>query len=887
MKCHTVHPIGPTNPSKNPGMRRLLSSPARSALLVLMVIAVLAMALNFGSLAKTSTGNTQTVKTNVSSETAVYKAEEAAQTSPFLMPASPMAFFQTSSPGIETYDCTTGTSKDVFNLGDQVCARATGVPSGLVFSWKVSWVDPIGFVEQTGAANTNPSTEYRYAVPNTDTSNRGSDDGLLVTNRGTWRVNLTRANGSIRAFANFTVSDPANAVADVFVQKTTEFADSVVSPGGPIAFTVVVGNNGPDNAQNVALTDVVPAGAALASITQTAGTATNACLPADSQNCTIATLNKGERAEFSIIYTAGTNTGSQTTSASVTSDTAELNNANNSATASFDIVSGTGDAECVLECPSDKVVNANTDQAGVRGAVVTFDSADTFGSCGTVTASPASGSFFPVGTTTVSVSSGTGGGSCSFSVIVTEDPPPTISCPTNVPTTTTSCSATVDATTLGTPSTSGGSGTVTTSGQRSDGHMLSEPYPIGTTNIVWTAVDALNRTASCTQTVTVTSNDTTPPTVTAPPDITLPTGTSGGSCGLVVGESQLGQATGDDGAGCSVSISRTGVPAGNFFPVGTTNVTWKATDAAGNTATAVQHVTITENTPPIIFAPADASYACLSDVPAASPSQAGGPLRDSSGALVLDGNGNLVPGGTPYDNCGTPTVTVSQTFANPKTILRTYTATDAAGNTSSATQTITITDNTPPVLSCPSNITVYVPLNSTATSTTVNFSATASDNCGTANVSYDHAPGSVFSVGTTPVTVTATDDVGNSSSCTFNVTVLYNFTGFFAPVDNLPAFNEVKAGLGVPVKFSLSGNKGLNIFAAGSPNSVQITCDATATILPVEETVNAGQSSLSYTTTSDQYNYVWKTDNSWKNTCRQLSVTLNDGTTHTALFKFK
>src|SRR5262249_47243057 len=150
---------------------------------------------------------------------------------------------------------------------------------------------------------------------------------------------------------------------------------------------------------------------------------------------------------------------------------------------------------------------------------------------------------------------------------------------------------------------------------------------------------------------TVTSNDTTPPTVTAPPDITLPTGTSGGSCGLIVGETQLGQATGDDGTGCSVSISRTGVPAGNFFPVGTTNVTWKATDAAGNFATAIQHVTITENTPPIIFAPADASYDCLSQVPAASPSQAGGPLRDSSGALVFDANGNLVPGGTPYDNC--------------------------------------------------------------------------------------------------------------------------------------------------------------------------------------------------------------------------------------------
>lgn len=883
MKCQSVRPVGPTTRLNPKGLRRSIFSPARSALLFVLVITTLALAINFGSLARTTDNNNRAMTKTVSSEIETSKGEELAKTSPFLMPAAPLTFFQAQAPGIETYDCATGTAQDVFDLGDEVCARATGVPAGLVFPWRVSWVDTFGLIEQTGSANTNPSTEYRYQLPTTDTSNRGSDDGILVTNRGSWRVSLTRANGSVRAFATFTVRDPQNAAVDVFVQKTTQFADSVVSPGGPIAFLIVVGNDGPDAASNVALTDSVPVGAALASISQNSGPA---CLPVESQNCTIASLGKGERAEFSVIYTAGTNTGSQVTSASVASDTADLNTANNSATTNFNIVTSTGEPECVLECPNDITVLANTEQGGVSGAIVTFGAAESFGSCGTVTASPASGSFFPVGTTTVSVSSGTGGGSCSFSVVVTADPPPTISCAANVSATTTSCSTTIDAQTLGAPTTNGGSGTVDVVGQRSDGHDLDESFPTGVTSIVWTATDALGRAASCTQTVTVTSNDTTPPTITAPADVTFSTG-AGGSCGLVVGEAQLGEATASDGGDCAVSISRTGIPAGNFFPVGTTNVIWKATDAAGNIATATQHVTIVENTPPIIYAPADASYACLSDVPAASPSQAGGPLRDPSGALVFDDDGNLVPGGTPYDNCSTPTVTVSQVFSNPKTILRTYTATDAAGNTASATQTITITDNTAPVLSCPSDITVYVPLNSTATSTTVDFSASATDNCGTANVSYDHASGSVFSVGTTPVTVTATDDVGNSSSCTFNVTVLYNFTGFFAPVDNLPVFNEMKAGQAVPVKFSLSGNKGLNIFAANSPNSVQISCDSSATILPVEETVNAGSSSLSYDATSDRYNYVWKTESSWKNTCRQLNVVLNDGTTHNAKFKFK
>ena len=55
-------------------------------------------------------------------------------------------------------------------------------------------------------------------------------------------------------------------------------------------------------------------------------------------------------------------------------------------------------------------------------------------------------------------------------------------------------------------------------------------------------------------------------------------------------------------------------------------------------------------------------------------------------------------------------------------------------------------------------------------------------------------------------------------------TVVYKFSGFFAPVENLPAVNHVKAGQAVPVKFSLLGNQGLGIFAAGYPRSEQITC---------------------------------------------------------------
>jgi hypothetical protein len=149
------------------------------------------------------------------------------------------------------------------------------------------------------------------------------------------------------------------------------------------------------------------------------------------------------------------------------------------------------------------------------------------------------------------------------------------------------------------------------------------------------------------------------------------------------------------------------------------------------------------------------------------------------------------------------------------------------------------------------------------------------------------ASGSVFNVGATTVTATATDASGNVTTVNFTVTVLYNFAGFFSPVANLPTFNSVNAGRAIPVKFSLSGNKGLGIFPAGSPASQPISCSTTAPITDLEGTVSSGGSSLSYDAGSDQYHYNWKTDGSWAGTCRALVVTLNDGSTHTAYFKFK
>ncbi len=115
----------------------------------------------------------------------------------------------------------------------------------------------------------------------------------------------------------------------------------------------------------------------------------------------------------------------------------------------------------------------------------------------------------------------------------------------------------------------------------------------------------------------------------------------------------------------------------------------------------------------------------------------------------------------------------------------------------------------------------------------------------------------------------------------------FAFIGFFPPISNPPVLNEVKAGQAIPVKFSLHGNQGLNIFAMGYPRAQGVICDTDAPLNDVQPTDTAGGSSLTYDPSTDQYTYAWKTDKSWGGTCRQLIVQLTDGTAHVANFQFK
>ena len=156
---------------------------------------------------------------------------------------------------------------------------------------------------------------------------------------------------------------------------------------------------------------------------------------------------------------------------------------------------------------------------------------------------------------------------------------------------------------------------------------------------------------------------------------------------------------------------RSDYPPGNIFPVGTTNIIWTATDAAGNTATAVQKVIITDNEMPAITQfPADVTVTCSTDMPAVN-----------IGSLTATDNCSVV-----VSHVGD--VISNQTCANRYTLTRTYKATDASGNSVARSQIITVNDNLPPQINgLATSKQILAPPNHKMQDVAVNY--TISDNC--------------------------------------------------------------------------------------------------------------------------------------------------------------
>jgi len=242
---------------------------------------------------------------------------------------------------------------------------------------------------------------------------------------------------------------------------------------------------------------------------------------------------------------------------------------------------------------------------------------------------------------------------------------------------------------------------------------------------------------------TVTVVDATPPELTCPGDATVATNNG---CAYVrpAGESTGATATDNCSAPTEITITS---DAPGAFALGTTTVTWVATDESGNSTLCTQQVTVVDDTVPEITCPG------LTIVNA------------NAGCAYVGSIGDV----TATDNCSaTLRSDAPESFPLGDTTV-TWMATDLAGNTATCEQVVRVVDSTPPTILCPRVVTVPCVSGDGAVA---EFETVASDICTPdPRVVCTPASGTLFPLGRTTVTCTATDAAGNVATCDFDVVV--------------------------------------------------------------------------------------------------------------------
>jgi hypothetical protein len=396
-------------------------------------------------------------------------------------------------------------------------------------------------------------------------------------------------------------------------------------------------------------------------------------------------------------------------------------------------------------------------------------------------------------------------GTCVQNILVIDNVSPTITCPANV---TIGCSANTLPGSTGTATASDNCvvlpdiaySDVTASGSCPNEYTITR---------TWVASDECGNSNSCVQTIVI--DDSAGPTMTCPPNVTI-------SCTANTLPAATGNATASDNcAGTPVIVYNDVTTESSACPQEyTITRTWTATDICNNSSTCVQTIVIDDSTAPTLTCPPNVTIDCT--------------------ASTLPANTGT---GTSSDNCDVaPMVTyadvtmASGTCPQEYTITRTWTATDECGNISTCNQTIVIDDSTAPAITCPANITI----DCTASTLPANTgSATGSDNC-------DVTPAITFTDMTSGTgcpqeyTITrtwkATDDCGNSSTCTQTIVVEDNT----AP------------GIICPPNITIECTSSTLPVATGNATSSD-NCDAAPAIAYTDVTMASGTCAQEYTIT--------------------------------------
>ncbi|MFZ1618017.1 MAG: HYR domain-containing protein [Flavobacteriales bacterium] len=309
---------------------------------------------------------------------------------------------------------------------------------------------------------------------------------------------------------------------------------------------------------------------------------------------------------------------------------------------------------------------------------------------------------------------------------------------------------------------------------------------LGTNNVALTVTDNGGNTNICLAVVTVL--DTIAPTAICQP-VTIQLNAAGIASITVA---QINNGSHDNCSVASVSLSNNTFNCSN---VGTNTVTLTVTDNSGNSSTCTATVTVQDLIAPTITCPANVS------------------TTTNTGCTATG-----IALGTPSiaDNCTGSTISNNAPAAFPiGNTTVTWTVTDPSGNSATCTQTVTVTDNVPPVAVC-QPYTIYLNAAGSASITAANIDGGSTDNCGIASITAGQIAFNCANIGNNNVVLTVTDISGNTASCTAMVTVLDTIS----PVANCQP---------VTVGLDLSGNA--DVTAAQVNNGSTDNCSVTGMTL--------------------------------------------------------
>ncbi len=567
---------------------------------------------------------------------------------------------------------------------------------------------------------------------------------------------------------------------DVFPEGLTEVTYTLTDIHGNStseSFTITV-----EDLESPLILDT-PADIALANDAGSCGAVASWIDATASDNCGIDTLTSS--------HTSGDFFDVGTTEVTITA----LDIHGNSSTSSYSVTITDNEDPTIASMPADMTLNAEGD---LCSAVVSWVAPTSSDNCevAEMTSTHLPGDSFAVGTTEVTYTTTDIHGnatSASFLVNIIDDQDPTID---GLPSSMTVeseaglCSSTIDWIAPGSDDNCGVDTLTST-------HPPGASFPVGVTEVTYTAADIHGNSTSESFTITVVDLES-PLILDTPADLALANDL--GSCGAIV---SWIDATASDN--CGIDTLTSSHTSGDFFAVGTTEVTITALDIYGNSSTSSYSVTITDNEDPTIASmPADMTLSA----------EAG--LCSSVASWVAP---------TSSDNCEVAAMTSTHlpgdSFAVGTTEV-TYTSTDIHGNATSASVFITVTDDEAPMISgLPADFSVSTEagLCSAAASWS---EPTISDNCEVAGSNSTSASGDTFSLGTTEVTYNVTDTHGNESTDSFFVTVID---------DEFPVI------LGIPADISISSDLGL---CGASVSWVSATSTDNCSVQNLEETHTPG-----------------------------------------------